>query len=376
MKIKQREPAGRTPQHWVYKHVQLTGIDLFYPNVLLKTNNELVLPIYETTMSLGVGSMYECMGMDISLPVIPVLQEETTPVFYFIYNTDNYFHFLYDALPILSQYSSSMKLLINPKHQYPYIQDCLSLIGIPDSQVVYADPNTLYHTVYVASSPTHEGCPNDPPRSDIWQVYHRMKQEAFKHPIETPLKFYVSRRSWIHGDTSNIGTNYTTRRKLMIEDNLVEELKKKGYQEVFCELLTMREKIQYFANATHVVGAIGGGLCNLVFANPTCRVFSINSPEFDTINGRFLFTMCHTNLTQYKKTYVVSNLYRRIQLVDGFGEVIREHEDSIWVRVNKGVTFQQDDELPIVEVKGPVRYLDKGLNSPWSFDLNDFIVKT
>lgn len=376
MKIKQREPAGRSYKQWVYKDVQLTGIDLFYPNVLLKTNDELIFPICETTMSLQVGSVYECMNMEISLPDAPVLREETSPVFYFIYNTDNYFHFLYDALPILSQYSSSMKLLINPKHKYPYIEDCLRLLGIPQSQWVYADPNTLYHTLHVGSSPTHEGCPNEPPRSDIWQVYDRMKREAYKHPIETPLKFYVSRRSWIHGDTTNIGTNYTTRRKLMIEDELVEELKKKGYQEVFCELLTMAEKIQYFANATHIVGAIGGGLCNLVFAQSECRVLSLNSPEFDTINARFLFTMYHTNLTQYRDTYAVSNLYRRVRLPDGFGELVREDGDRIWVRSNKGVTFQQDDELPIVELTGPINYLDNGLNSPWSFDLKDFMRNT
>jgi hypothetical protein len=198
-----------------------------------------------------------------------------------------------------------------------------------------------------------------------------MKQAAYKQPLQTPLKFYVSRRSWIHGDTTNIGTNYTTRRKMMVEDALVEELKKKGYEEVFCELLTMTEKIQYFGNATHIVGAIGGGMCNIVFSNPHCQVYCIHSPEFDTINRRFLFTMEHTQLHSFRDTYTSSNLYRRVKLPEGFGEVVDQKENILYVALNKNsVTFQQEDTYPIVTLhEKDAQYLDKGLNSPWYFDV-------
>jgi hypothetical protein len=373
MKINIREPAGRERKLWKYTNVRLTGSDLYYPNVLLHTDDTLLFPICETTMSLQTGNLYK--DSEFSIPEVAITQEETTPVFFFIYNTDNYFHFLYDALPILQQYDSSMKLLVHPKHEYPFFEDCLSLIGISKDKLVYATDFTLYHTVYVASSPTHEGMPNDPPRNDIWEFYERMKINAYKDRIPTPPKFYVSRRSWIHGNTTNIGTNYTTRRKLMVEDQLVNELEKKGYKEVFCELLTMKEKIQYFGNATHIVGAIGGGMCNLVFSKPSCYVYSIHSPEFDTINRRFLFTMQHTQLKTYTNTYPVSSLYRRIKLPEGFGEIIRREGNRIWAHVNKeGVTFQQEDSFPIVECDiDSVSFLDKGLNSPWSFDVNDFI---
>lgn len=373
MKIKQRESTGRDLRTWKYTNVQLTGIDIRYPNVLFKHQDELILPICETTMSLQCGSVYEQMNLEFSPSDVPILREETQPVFFFIYNTDNYFHFLYDTLPILYAYNSSMKLLMNPSHKYPYIYDCLRLLGIPETQIVYADPHTLYQTIYVASSPTHEGVPNLPPHPTIWNIYQCMKEAAGVSPTSTPRKLYVSRRSWIHGDVSNIGTNYTTRRKLMVEDELVEELSKQGYTEVFCELLSMTEKIQYFGNATHVIGAIGGGMCNLVFAQPSCKTYSINSPEFDTINRRFLFTMEHTQLIQYKDTHVTSNLYRRIRLPDGFGEVIQQEGTRIWVRVNKGVTFQNEDMLPIIELNDAVSYLDNGLNSPWSFNISNFM---
>jgi len=369
MKIKLREPAGRTPTQWTYHNVQLTGLTLHYPNVLFRTNGELIFPICEKTMSLNTGSIY---GESFDPPVVAISEEVVDPVLFFIYNTDNYFHFLYDALPMLQP---SMKLLINPKHQYPYIQDCLQLCGVSKDQLLYANGHTMYHTIHVVSSPTHEGLPNDPPHPDIWNVYERMKKEAYKTPIETPLKFYVSRRSWVHGDMTNIGTNYTTRRKMMVEDELVKELEAKGYKEVFCELLTMAEKIQYFGNATHIVGAIGGGMCNIVFSKPTCVVHTINSPEFDTINRRFLFTMNHTCLTQYRDTYTSSNLYRRVKLPEGFGEVIREDDTTLFVSVNKeGVTFQNEDTYPILSIpKQTAIYLDNGLNSPWYFNVSKFI---
>jgi hypothetical protein len=376
MKVVQRDAAGRTRRLWTYRDVRLTGVTLTYPNVVLATEGECILPIVETTMSLGIGSVYETQDVVLP-PLLPSTGVYEDPVFFFVYNTDNYFHYLYDALPILSEFfrlresHPTLKLLMNPAHEYPYIRDCLELLGLADC-IVRADRETLYKTVYVASSPTHDGCPNDPPRNDVWDVYIRMKQAAFANPIPTPPKFYVSRRSWIHGDTSNLGTNYTTRRKLVVEDELVDLLAKHGYAEVFCEKLTMAEKIQYFANATHVVGAIGGGMCNLVFSPPTCRVVSLNSPEFAKINRRFLYTMVHTQLTQFTETYPVSGLYRRVRIGDQIGEIIEQIGPSLLVRTNpSGVTFQNEDAFQTIVVdESAVVYLDGGLNSPWSFHVD------
>ena len=41
------------------KNVCLTGHSIFYPNVLLKTNKKLILPLLERTMSLKSGTIYE-----------------------------------------------------------------------------------------------------------------------------------------------------------------------------------------------------------------------------------------------------------------------------------------------------------------------------
>jgi hypothetical protein len=136
----------------------------------------------------------------------------------------------------------------------------------------------------------------------------------------------------------------------------------------------MTEKIAYFANATHVVGAIGGGMCNLVFAKPSCIVTSINSPEFAEINKRFLYSMNHTRLTQYTNTRVVSSLYRRVRANGKIGEVTAVDGEKLTIAVSDGVGWTLGEAYETMTVnEKDVNFLDNGLNSPWTFDITDFM---
>jgi hypothetical protein len=137
----------------------------------------------------------------------------------------------------------------------------------------------------------------------------------------------------------------------------------------------MAEKVQYFANATHIVGAIGGGMCNLVFAQPECKVVSINSPEFDRINQRFLYTMKHTNLTQFRETHPVNRKYVRVRVNSQIGEIVDEDGDKLQINIGNGVTWNETDPqcLKWVDLQQVV-FLDNGLNSPWRFDVDKCIL--
>jgi len=369
--------GNRERREWHIQDARLTGIALEYPNTLISYDSNLVLPVHETTMSLGIGSHYELTDMKYTPNLPQIARRCSDPLFFFIYNTDNYFHFLYDTLPFLLDFLRlrasfpRMKLLMSPGRKYPFVYDCLALLGITQDDIVFADTQTLYTDLYVVNSYTHDGQPNDSPHPDIWKVYAHMKRPC---SIETPKKIYISRRSWIHGDTSNIGTNYTLRRRMECEDELVETLAHKGYVEVFCETMSMSEKIHLFSNATHVVGAIGGGMCNLVFARPECRVYSLNSPYFDSINQRFLHTMQHTNLTQYRDTWTVSKLYRRVRVGDRIGEITDENGDMLTIQIGTSAGWNATASYETYRVPEPsVTYLDNGLNSPWSFNVIDFI---
>ena len=123
---------------------------------------------------------------------------------------------------------------------------------------------------------------NEPPHQAVYKLFNNIKIP--KSIQRLPKRIYISRRTWMHNDKSNLGTDYTQRRKMLNEDYLVHSLTTCGFEEIFCENLSMMEKIQLFREADTIVGAIGGGMCNLLFSPPTTNVICIVSPYFLDIN--------------------------------------------------------------------------------------------
>lgn len=338
--IVEKDKNGRNIEVSYFFSCQFTGLSKHYPQPLIYSHktHELILPTREMFMSLGRGTVYEdTMRYEINQPF---LFENfcPSPVFYFIYNMANYYHFIYDTLPYLYSYFNEkeihpdLKLLVSPPEGkndlYPFVWECLELLGIRKKDVVFLNPDTLYNTVVVSSSLTHNGLSNTPPHAGVFDIINRMKGD-----YEGPEKIYISRRTWLHNNFENIGTNYTERRRCVNEDEVVELFKSYGYEEVFCENMTMKEKIGLFNSAKYVAGPIGGGMCNVLFSPPETKVISINSPLFFKINNRFEYSMLHTQLHHFNDT-----------------EFVEKIEESV----------ENDNALSI----------SGGLNSPWRVDLN------
>jgi hypothetical protein len=378
----------------VYKcnNCTVTGHTTYYPNVLLKTEESVVLPLLERTMSLGSGTIYEKNGMKYYDNI--EYKEATTiaavyenPLFFFIYNTDNYFHFLYDSLPYLISYIElkkelpNLKLLVQyPNEQkkcfYNFVTEFLELLSITKDDMILVDKTTQYKEIYISTSYTHDIDSNLPPRQEIYGFYKKIVESVKeKHgEFKTPAKIYISRRTWLHNDFSNIGTNYTTRRRLVNEDEIVEKLQKKGFVEVFTEQLSTVEKVQYFANATHVVGAIGGGISNVLFSPQDTKLEAFVSPTFLDVNMRFKYSLdCvdvvyNMNSEHIEKTDFKT--YMRVKSKDGkiIGEIEKIYDNTLIVSYTDGSNtgwnaqnvYKQID-LQITDVDK----LDNGLNSPW-----------
>ena len=256
----------------------LVGRNSFNPNVLLYNEN-LISPYDEKIMSLKKESFYDNNIYEIKDKDNYIGKKNIiNPVFFFIYNFDNYYHFLYDSLPYLYTFLylkniyPNLKLLVNypnkyKKEFYKFNLDFLKKI-IDINNIIIHDNNNIYSIIYVSSSLTHGGFSNNPPRNEIYEIYKIIKSNIKnKNNINIPKKIYISRRTWINNDKSNIGTDYTTRRKMMNEDELVERLKNIGFIEIFAENLSTDEKIILFSNAVIIVGSIGGGMSNLLFSN-------------------------------------------------------------------------------------------------------------
>lgn len=338
--IKEKDENGRDIEVAYFFSCQFIGLSKHYPQPLIYSHqtHELHLPTKEMFMSLGRGTVYEeTMEYGIDRP-FHFKNFCSVPVFYFVYNMANYYHFIYDTLPYLYSYFNEkkicpdLKLLVSPPEDrdnlYSFVWECLELLGICPKDVVFLNPETLYSTVVVGSSLTHNGLSNTPPHSGVFDIINRMKGE-----YQGPEKIYISRRTWLHNNFENIGTNYTERRRCMNEDEVVELFKSHGYEEIFCENMSMKDKIGLFNSAKYVAGPIGGGMCNVIFSPSETKVISINSPLFFDINTRFEYSMMHTQLHHFNDT--------------GFIEKIKE-------------TVESEGSLSI----------SGGLNSPWNVDLN------
>tara|TARA_A100001015_G_scaffold320225_1_gene445853 strand:+ start:966 stop:2189 length:1224 start_codon:yes stop_codon:yes gene_type:complete len=375
----------------IYKlnSVILTGNNIFYPNVLLKTHDDLILPILEKTMSLKQSTNE---NMSFNYKEIQINNNIDTPVFFFIYNTNNYFHFLYDTLPYLISYFKlkkdipDIKLLMqypNPQKlsMFKFVLEFLEILNIHQNQIIMASENTLYKDLYISTSYTHDFDSNLPPRKEIFDFFYNMVQIVKKNnSLNTiPKKIYVSRRSWLHNDFSNIGTNYTTRRKCMNEDQLVDILLKNGYTEVFTENLSTIQKILYFSNATNVVGAIGGGISNVLFSPKTTKLNAIVSPTFLDVNKRFKFCLDNVdvnydfNTLHYEQKLIKK--YMRVKTKDGniTGEIQEIDGDNIIVFINNNETgwdLQNNYEQKKLHINDVIN-IDNGLNSSWIYMLDN-----
>lgn len=373
-----------------FTDVFLTGRNIHYPNCLLYSKSLLVNPYDEQVMSLKKNSFYDNDEWDLSGQMtFQTLVED--PVFFFIYNVDNYYHFIYDSIPILYSYFKlredipELKLVIQTSHPSkktlsPFVLEFLSALGIQNIQ--FAQEKTLYKKLYVATSLTHGGHSNSPPSPLAFSVWNRL---CVTGQYDLPKRFYISRRSWIHGSTENIGTNYTTRRKCINEDALVDLLKKYDIQEVFTELLTTDQKLALFQTAECVVGIIGGGMANLLFSPKQVKSLCITTPYFLEINERFQHSMNHTDIlysncaTHLHQEWKFKP-YSRVKVVgsDGpyegcIGEVEEKHGHSYTLSLssNDVAGFSQDfafEKRPFHE--DTLVAIDQGLNSPFILDIN------
>ena len=292
-----------------FEQIKFVGHSKHYPQPLMFSTKtgKLILPTIEKFMSLDRGTVYEdTMKYEMDLPVEFSLFCDI-PVFYFVYNMANYYHFIYDTLPYLFHYFNekqihpNLKLLVSPPEGkddlYPFVWESLELLGITKKDVIFLNQNTLYNKVCVGSSLTHNRLSNCPPHEKVFDIINMMKGE-----IKGPEKIYVSRRTWLHNNLENIGTNYTERRRCVNEDEMAELFISYGFEEVFCENMTMKEKIGLFSSAKVVAGPIGGGMCNVIFSPPETKVISINSPMFFDVNQRFEYSMSHTDLHHFDDT--------------------------------------------------------------------------
>ena len=372
----------RNSGYHYFQNVYFVGRNLHYPNCLIYTKQKLYNPYDEKVMSLNKESFYD--NEEYTIDILEFRKIEHNYCFFFIYNVDNYYHFLYDTLPILYYYKllqktyPELKLLINTSHSSKdtlpmFVKESLELLNI--TNIIFPNSITLYQNLFIGSSLTHGEKSNTIPSILSYTIWNSMVSSI---NIDSPKKIYISRRSHLSKHPENIGTNYTQRRKCVNEDSLVDLLLKENYVEIFCEDLSMSEKIHHFQNATHIAGFIGGGMANCIFSKPSTKVLCLVTPEFLNINKRFVFSMNHTNVSYIDCCKHVTSggkftLYTRIKYKGIIGE-IEDYKNGIYkvkMSANDVAGFSQDFNMNSIEVEeNLLEPIDNGLNSSYTCNLD------
>ena len=375
---------GREINIYKLDNCRLVGDNLFYPNCLISENDKIYNPVNEIIMSLK-----NVENKNTSFKISDSESKVEDPAFYFIYNTDNYYHFIYDTLPYLITFKylrkriNNLKLLMNyPNFQsdrfYPFVKEILEILEITDDDIIIAD-GSIYSQIYISSSYTHGDDSNKPPREEIYSLYKEIVEnikQNNKIKKVYPKKIYISRRTWLHNDFSNIGTNYTQRRKMVNEDELVEYLVSMGYEEVFTEKLSTIDKILLFSDVESVVAPIGGGSCNVLFSNKNCNHICIVSPTFLDVNYRFIYSLDKVNTKYFNETSHtdIGEFKKYMRVTNGVivGEVEEVYEDTVDVIYTNKFISGWNSEMSYEKInlkKSELRKLDDGLNSPFSVDV-------
>jgi hypothetical protein len=370
-----------------FNDIKLCGDVINYPNTYFYDipSKKIYYPICETTMSLKNANIKKNEFIVTS----DYNKTYDLPLFFFIYNTENYYHFIYDTLPYLISFfkkkkkEKDLKILmyfpIGKTKFYNFVLEFLELLGISQDDIIIADRTTKYKKIYVSSSYTYGDDPNKPPRKEIYKLYKKISDSIKGYEKNTPKKIYISRRSNLHNDFSNIGTNYTNRRVMKNEDELVSFLEKKGFVEVFTETLTTKEKIILFNNADEVVGSIGGGLCNVLFSPKTTKLHAIISPVFLEVNKRFIFSLNRVKLNLFKDTQHYENTFfkknMRITFNDKVGEITKIDGENLHVIYSDHnvVGWSEDNNYKtIILNQSQCNKIDDGLNCEWVININNF----
>jgi hypothetical protein len=376
---------GRNILLYKVNNTQFYKSKIFYPNVLIFNGKKTIRPLNETTLSLKDVSL-----KNNNMDLLTVNKKDTNPYFFFIYNTENYYHFIYDTLPYLISFFKlkkeipELKLLMNyPNNekntQYRFVNEFLNILSITEKDISIVDPTVRYGTVYISNSYTHDGKSNLPPRNEIYDFYNEIITKVKNNNnnnSELPKKIYISRRTWVSKDVTNIGTNYTTKRKMINEDDVVKYFNSMGFIEVFTENLNTEEKILLFNSAEHIVGPIGGGLSNVLFSNKKTKLHVLNSPTFFDVNYRFIYSFKNVdyNIINISKHTEVGDIkkFMRVKFDGGVGEIIDINGDNVTIIYSDNdVSGWCVDVTYKTQIKkiSDVQKLDEGLNSEWEINL-------
>ncbi len=182
-----------------------------------------------------------------------------------------YYHWLFDILPrihLLKEVGvfEDIDFFILPPLSKPFQKESIKRAGISEDKILYCSQFHFHieaSQLFVPSLPSVLGTVNKWSCNYLRSIFSSNMQ---KDP-NSPKKIYISRK--------DAGI-----RRIVNEEKLLEELKRRGYEVITNSKLSLQEQVKLFYNATHVIGPHGGGLSNIVFCDKGAKIMDIFSPSF------------------------------------------------------------------------------------------------
>jgi hypothetical protein len=182
--------------------------------------------------------------------------------------SENYFHWITDALPRLIVVNSkhekdSTVLLPTSYSKYDYVRATLKAVDIKKFEFI---PKNRKASCAQLIFPTHTAPTGNYNESLIQSVrdeiikYYTSKEMSNFFDLEASSKVYISRSK-------------ASRRRIINEDEVINLLKQHGFQIFYFESIPFSEQVKISTKAQFLISNHGAGLTNMVFMRPNSRVF-------------------------------------------------------------------------------------------------------
>lgn len=177
------------------------------------------------------------------------------------WRSDNYYHWLIDALPRLRHLEGSMtpdtKIYVPARKRYQ--RQSIAALGFRSEQIIAAKYSTHVASPRVmAASRRTQSCS----QADCDYLHQRFTQGLSCQPSQ---RIFLSRRR-------------RGIRSLVNEREIYSLLKPLGFRRVLLEDLAFDQQVKLFHSAEAIVAPHGAGLANLVFAQSGAQVLEITTP--------------------------------------------------------------------------------------------------
>ena len=178
----------------------------------------------------------------------------------------NYFHWLFESISRLNLMdklypSGNYKIIVPPLRAFQ--QEIFDFLKIPEDRLhIFGGSEESYDTLFFAT----RGIGN----------IHSFSLEAVNYlsSLASPYRMTTQPRG-----RYLISRQRCTSRRITNENTLFDYLQTEhGFERIFCEDLNFTDQVKLFANAEIIIGALGAGLTNTVFAPADATLIEL-APE-------------------------------------------------------------------------------------------------